>query len=189
MIGCVAATTKLASRRIVKAGPSRAAGIGERRMIEDIEKFGTELSAKAVAELPILSDGKIPVTVARIAEDVATRGAECSSNRGHESGSPFGVAAEAEIGSRMPQASSWEWSRDAIVKRERVRAAGEVFGIAKEIPRLAEAVKFGHLAIAGEVIACILSTPGQTGFYCNSGIDGPALEDLPRGLPAGQTVS
>src|ERR1700680_3273348 len=113
-------------------------------MIEDIEKFGADLRAQAFAELPILSDGKIPVTVARIAEDVATRSAECSSDGSHQNGTPFGVAAETEVRSRMSQASSWEWGRDAIVKWERVRAAGEVFGIAKEVPGLAEAVKFGH---------------------------------------------
>ena len=59
-------------------GPSilSAEGIREVRMIEDVEEFYAELRTKMLAPLEVLGDGKIHVLESRIAEDIASHGAE-----------------------------------------------------------------------------------------------------------------
>ena len=77
-------------------GPSilSAEGICEVRMIEDVEELHAELRSEMLTPLEVLGHGEIDVLESRIAEDVASRGAERpGGGRDHERLAP-GVATE-----------------------------------------------------------------------------------------------
>src|ERR1700730_14753201 len=156
-------------------------------MIENVEKFSAKLGAEAFAEFPILRDRKVPVPVARIAENVAASGAKSSGGRSQQNGISFNVTPEGEIRSRMADASCGQCGnyRTAATarrgrcsraeERDRVGTAGEVAGVPEEIPRLAKAIEFGDLAVAGEGIGCVSRAPGKSALDGHTGIDGPSL--------------
>ena len=77
-VTAAAEKTGLACRRIVEAGVCRPVGIGEVRMVEDIEKLGAELGGEAFLDFRFLDHGHIPVFETQVAEVVTPRIADGS---------------------------------------------------------------------------------------------------------------
>jgi hypothetical protein len=50
--------------------------VGNLRVVQDVEEFGSELGGVPFPELPINHDGEVPVAESRVAEHVATRSAQ-----------------------------------------------------------------------------------------------------------------
>src|SRR5207237_10299270 len=81
-VGSGAGACKRTGRRIVVRPPVLSPErIGEVGMIEHVEELGTELRAKALSKLPILSHGEVPVVKAGVAENIPAHRAERSKRR------------------------------------------------------------------------------------------------------------
>ena len=68
----------VARRGIVEPGIGGPVGIGEVRVVENIEKLGAELGRKAFLDFRILDQGQIPVLESQIGEDIAPNIPNCS---------------------------------------------------------------------------------------------------------------
>src|ERR1700720_2747770 len=70
------ASERLGRRIVVSEAILAAERIGEVGMIENVEKFGAELRAETLAELPHLRHGEIPVAESGVVEFIASHCAE-----------------------------------------------------------------------------------------------------------------
>src|SRR5215469_1983191 len=77
LIGSIATATELrGGGGIVEPSPGRAAWVGERWVIENVEEFRAELGTEALAELPVFRDREVPVLITRVAENIPAGGAQ-----------------------------------------------------------------------------------------------------------------
>src|ERR1700722_2603131 len=90
-----ASATEGTCRRIIHSITILSAvGIGEIRMVEDIEKLRAELRMNSFAQVPVLGNRKVEVLEAGVRENIASHCPEGAESRWQHHGMALGVASE-----------------------------------------------------------------------------------------------